>query len=91
MTQAHVIISGFVQGVGYRQFVKSKARQLGLVGWVKNSSQATVEAVFVGSKEKIQEIIKECKKGPFLAEVKDIDVKWGKIKEQFDIFEIRHN
>ena len=54
---AHVFISGFVQGVGFRQFVKRSAIKLGLTGWVKNLSDNRVEAVFAGTKEQIEKTI----------------------------------
>ncbi len=73
---AHVFVFGFVQGVGYRQSVKRKARSLGLTGWVKNLSDGRVEVTFCGPKEKIGEAIDFCKKGPFLSEVKHLDIEW---------------
>jgi len=85
---AHIIVSGFVQKVGYRQFVKKTARNLELNGWVKNISQGRVEAVFVGKKEKIEEALKIFKKGPFLSEVKNIDVEWEEKSPDFNSFEI---
>lgn len=84
-----IFISGFVQGVGFRQFVKDNAERLGLKGWVKNLPDGRVGAVFVGSKEKIEVMIALCRKGPFLAQVKDIEVKWKDTDEQFEGFEIR--
>jgi acylphosphatase len=72
----HLVISGFVQGVGFRQFVKKTALRLGLVGWVKNIDGGRVEVLLCGSKEKIEKSIEACRKGPFLAEVKDIRVEW---------------
>lgn len=82
MKSAHIFVSGFVQGVGFRQFVKNKATELGLAGWVKNLPDNRVEAVFAGSKEQIEKIISICRKGPFLSEVKDIEVLWEKGKEK---------
>lgn len=70
--QVHVIITGSVQGVGYRQFVKSNARKLGLYGWVRNNEDGSVESVLQGDKSNIDQLLALCKKGPFLAEVKDI-------------------
>ncbi len=72
----HIFISGFVQGVGFRQFVKRNALKLGLTGWVKNLQDNRVEALFVGSKENIEKVISICRKGPFLSEVKDVNVIW---------------
>ncbi|RJQ38165.1 acylphosphatase [Candidatus Microgenomates bacterium] len=88
MEQAHIIISGFVQGVGFRHFVKKNAIKLGLTGWVRNTQDGKVEAIFQGEKENIEEIIKVCKKGPFISEVKNMEVKWEEGKEKFAGFEI---
>lgn len=76
MKRAHIFISGFVQGVGFRHFVKRKAQEIGLTGWVKNLPDGRVEVVFQGPKEKIEEIIILCRKGPFLSEVEDVEVEW---------------
>lgn len=83
----HVLISGFVQGVGYRQFVKSNARKLGLTGYVTNLPDKRVEALFEGGEESIQEMIKLCKKGPFLSEVDAIIVE-NVSDGHFNFFEI---
>lgn len=74
--KAHVFISGFVQGVGYRRFVRHHAKKIGLTGWTRNLLDNRVEAVFDGSKEQIDEIISICERGPFLSEVKDVMVEW---------------
>lgn len=71
-----VFISGFVQGVGFRYFLKRNAQRLGLNGFVRNTIDRRVEAVFEGEKENVDEIIEICRKGPFLAEVENIEVKW---------------
>lgn len=89
---ARVFISGFVQGVGFRQFMLRQAQDLRLTGWVKNLPDNRVEAIFYGSKETIEKIITICKKGPFLAEVKDVEVIWEENPsdggENFESFEI---
>lgn len=82
----HILISGFVQGVGFRYFVKNNARKLGVTGWVKNTPDNKVEAVLQGEQEAIDQMILLCKKGPFLAEVKNVDIKWKESKEQFAEF-----
>jgi len=85
---AHVFITGFVQGVGFRAFIKHNALKLGLTGWVKNLPDNRVEAFFQGSKEQIEKIIFICKKGPFLSEVKDVVAEWKDSAETFKTFEI---
>lgn len=88
MKTVHVLICGFVQGVGYRHFVRSHARESGLTGWVKNLPDGRVEAVFQGSKENIEKMIELCRKGSFLAEVEDVDVEWKEMEESFSDFKI---
>lgn len=83
-----IFISGFVQGVGFRQFVKSNAQKLNLKGWVRNLPDNRVEALFEGSKEKIEEMISLCGKGPFLSEVENVEVVWEYSKEKLEGFEI---
>lgn len=87
--QARVLISGFVQGVGFRHFVRNKALEIGLTGWVRNLPDGRVEVVLQGSKEKIEEMIRLCKKGPFLGEVEDIVVEWQEEDRQFSDFSIQ--
>ncbi|MBI2031696.1 MAG: acylphosphatase [Candidatus Levybacteria bacterium] len=85
---AKVFISGFVQGVGFRQHIKKKARSLGLTGWIRNLQDGRVEALFSGSREKIEEVISECNKGPFLAEIKNVTVEWVDLDEEYTGFKI---
>lgn len=82
-----VYISGFVQGVGFRRFIKKHARDLGLTGWVKNLPDRRVEALFTGSKEKIEKMIEECRKGAFLSEVENVEAEWVR-EEKFDSFKV---
>ena len=86
---ARIYISGFIQGVGYRQFIKKIAWQIGLTGWVKNLPDGRVEALFSGSKDKIEKAIEECWEGPFLSEVKSVDVEWVGDNQEYKDFEIR--
>lgn len=73
----HIIIEGTVQGVGFRQFVKYKAKKLNITGWIKNLSDGRVEALIEGSPENVRKMVDICKSGPFLARVKKIDVNWN--------------
>ena len=95
MKRARILISGFVQGVGYRHFVKKEALKLGLKGWVRNLPAGRqglpkpgVEAVFQGEESLIKKAIEACRKGPFLSEVKDVKVEWEEGKGEFESFEI---
>lgn len=84
----HLLISGHVQRVGYRQFVKEVASLLELTGWVKNIPEKRVEVLACGGKESLEKLIQKCKKGPFLASVKDIKEEWLEEKVVFEDFSI---
>jgi acylphosphatase len=84
--QAKIHISGTVQGIGFRWFVKSNAKSRGLTGWVKNTDDGGVEVLVQGEKAMIDKLIKLCHKGPFLAEVKSVEVEWEEEAEQFKDF-----
>ncbi len=87
--QARIYILGFVQGVGFRRFIKKNAINLSLKGYVKNLSDGRVEAVVNGEKEAIQKFIKIIEKGTFFSEVKSIDINFEE-EESFDDFSILH-
>jgi len=72
MKSVHVIISGRVQGVWYRAWTQKTAEKLGLSGWVRNCADGTVEALFSGSEDKVEAMLRQCRKGPMLARVDDI-------------------
>ncbi|MEA5534212.1 acylphosphatase [Crocosphaera sp. XPORK-15E] len=71
----HVLINGKVQGVGYRYGTVQEARKLGIRGWVRNLADGRVEAVFVGDKPIIEQMVQWCHQGPRHAQVTDVDVK----------------
>jgi len=90
--RAHIIVSGRVQLVMYRDFARRKANRFKLTGWVKNLKDNTVEIVAEGRKERLLEYIESLKKGPILAEVENVDVKWWDgVTGEFKYFEILHD
>jgi acylphosphatase len=74
MERRHVVIYGFVQGVGFRFAVERAARPRGVAGWVRNRPDGTVEAVFEGAPEDIEALVELCREGPRGADVKRVDV-----------------
>ena len=86
--RAHVFIEGRVQGVFYRVWTQDQAQKLGLNGWVRNLGDGKVEAVFEGSKDKVEKMVKKCYKGPRSAGTKHVDVNWEKATGEFGTFEI---
>ena len=70
-----LVVSGRVQGVGYRAFVEREAMRLGLNGWVRNRRDGTVEAVVAGEEKAIEVLVAACRQGPVHASVSDTTVK----------------
>jgi len=69
----HLIISGVVQGVGYRQWLRRRALAAGLTGWARNRADGTVEAVLSGPSEAVETLVGEAMRGPSGARVDGID------------------
>jgi len=89
-SNVHVIISGKVQGVWFRANTKQKAEQYGITGWIKNTKEGNVEAVFEGENKHIKELIEWCQRGPPLAEVEDVIVEKQRPTNAFDGFIIKY-
>ena len=69
-----VKIEGRVQGVYYRAWTEQTARALGLDGSVRNASDGSVEAVFSGPADKVDEMLRRCANGPPDARVSKVTV-----------------
>ena len=69
-----VRIRGQVQGVWFRGWTEREAGNLGLSGWVRNCPDGSVEALFCGRKEAVQEMIENCASGPRLARVDEVSI-----------------
>ncbi len=88
-TRAHVLISGYVQGVFFRENTKRQADDRNVTGWVKNRDDGRVEAFFEGEEQDVQELVEFCRRGPPRATVTNAEVEWETYMGEFDSFEIR--
>jgi acylphosphatase len=70
----HLIITGIVQGVGYRASFMYQARTLQLSGWVRNRRDGSVEAMISGDVQAVQTIIDWAWRGPSSAQVSNVAV-----------------
>lgn len=64
-----LVVSGRVQGVGFRDWIITRARRLGLAGWVRNRRDGTLEALVAGDDASVEELLRACRKGPPGADV----------------------
>lgn len=71
----HLIVHGIVQGVNFRFSAQQQARSLGLVGWVRNKKDGTVEAVAQGREDALSKFVSWCNTGPQMANVLKVDYK----------------
>jgi acylphosphatase len=71
----HVLISGRVQGVGFRAWVRRTADSFGVSGWVRNLRSGEVEAVFSGPETAVSAMIAACRQGPEWSSVQDVSVE----------------
>ena len=85
---AHIIVRGYVQGVGFRYFVCNRATNLGLTGFVRNLYNGDVEIEVEGDRSLIEEFIKEMKAGPRSAHVADVKIHWKEKSNKYQSFEI---
>ena len=82
----HVMIRGRVQGVGYRAWVEYTATPLGLEGWVRNRHDGSVEAVFAGPSDIVEQMIERCRRGPDSARVDALQTSEAGV----DMLKLRH-
>lgn len=69
----HLIISGRVQGVGFRYYTYKNARELRIKGWVQNLHDGTVEVVLTGPPENVEKMQARLEEGPPSARVQQVE------------------
>jgi acylphosphatase len=69
-----VVVHGRVQGVFFRETARRRALSAGLAGWIRNTADGTVEAVFEGEPEQVERLVEFCREGPRGARVEWVDV-----------------
>jgi acylphosphatase len=74
MIRRRVVVHGFVQGVFFRDTVRRAAVAAGVAGWVRNTRDGTVEAVFEGEPDAVERLVRLCRTGPSGARVDAVDV-----------------
>jgi acylphosphatase len=84
----HALVSGVVQGVGFRYFVLNAARAAGLVGFVKNLRDGSVEILAEGPREELERFAREISEGPRRGLVRDVQMRWTESTGEFESFEV---
>mgnify|MGYP003444377279 FL=1 len=89
MKRIRFVVTGRVQGVGFRWFVKAEARPLGLTGWVRNREDGAVEGEVEGRDDAVEALVPCLEEGPSSAIVTNVDISEisddGQHYKQFEI------
>jgi len=88
--RVHATVHGHVQGVNFRYYTTRTARRLGLMGWVANRRDGTVETVAEGKQSDLEEFVDFLHRGSPAARVEEVDVGWGSPKGEFEGFRVRY-
>jgi acylphosphatase len=84
----HALVSGRVQGVGFRWHARERAEQLGLAGWVRNLPDGRVELVLEGREGAVEAMLVWLERGPPAAHVKNVEVV-ERAAEGHAVFDVR--
>ena len=87
------VLTGKVQGVFFRDFVKQNANKLKIMGYVKNLRNGGLEFVAQGSDRNVDALVKLCRKGPIFAKVSGVEIEDFIIEEgeEYEFFDIRYS
>ena len=85
----HIIITGRVQGVGYRFFAKDNADLYNATGWVRNCANGSVEVEAQAQEEILHKFCEELRKGPFMGAVSDLQTQEIELASGENSFRIR--
>lgn len=88
MERVRLLIRGRVQGVYYRASTRERARELGVVGWVRNLADGRVEALAEGPRDTLEQLVAWCEQGPPAARVSAVEPRWSEASGEFDDFRI---
>jgi acylphosphatase len=89
MARLKAAVHGWVQGVGYRDFVSREAVRHRLKGYVRNSSDGSVEVEAEGPRVELEAFLERLKAGPPMAEVRRVDVAWDAYRGEFSDWDLR--
>ena len=84
----HAFVHGTVQGVGFRFFIYQTGLNLQLYGWVRNRINGNLEILAEGSREQLDTLLRETRKGPQMAQIIKVDVEWQKCRNDLPPFTI---
>jgi acylphosphatase len=85
----HAVVHGRVQGVSFRYYTTQRAGELGVIGWVRNLPDGTVEVLAEGTQTQLDQFLMFLHRGPVGARVSSVNMEWQSASGKFDDFTIR--
>ena len=85
----HAIVKGRVQGVGFRYFTQERATVLGLLGWVRNRWDGTVEVTAEGDRQDLEKLLQALRRGPRASTVSGVRPEWQEASGEFEYFKVK--
>jgi acylphosphatase len=90
LARVHAVVSGQVQGVGFRFTTVDQARRLGVCGWVRNRADGSVEVEAEGDRAAVEALVRFLHRGPSGAWVQDVAIRWEAHLGDLATFHARH-
>ncbi|HPJ94598.1 MAG TPA: acylphosphatase [Deltaproteobacteria bacterium] len=90
MKALHLTIHGRVQGVWFRATTREMAQKYRIMGWVRNTTDGSVEAHIQGEESAVDKMLSWCRQGPPGARVDDVDVRDVDLMDDYKAFNIRY-
>ena len=90
MIQFDIMVSGRVQGFGYRYFALHRAQELGIKGWARNMVDGSVKIIAQGDESTLKTYVDYLRLGPTLSRVDKISIHRSDITTVFDIFSVKY-
>lgn len=84
----HAVVTGVVQGVGYRWFAIRAARSMELTGFARNLRDGSVEVVAEGTREGLERLLGMLYEGPRMSVVRNVDVAWREATGEYYVFDV---
>ncbi len=89
LSRAEIIVTGKVQGVGFRQFVKKEAEKIDVKGFTENTDDGNVRIIAEGFKSQLNDLLKTVKSGSEYSAVEECRIEWHDSKNEFDGFSVK--
>lgn len=88
--QLHAIVTGRVQGVSFRYYTVQRARELGIVGWVRNRPDGSVEVVGEGTTSQLESLLEFLHEGSPSAWVQSVEIEWLAATNDYSDFDVHY-